>query len=158
MQWNVGVQMDLPFSTALDVSYTGQHSWNVWTSAQNINSIDIGAAFDPAWQDPTQPAVTKANPDYSLVNTNVNQAHFFKEYGAITQITFNQWETYHSILISANRRMSRGFSFGFADTVGLSDHAKVTDRFKHDFVNRTITTRAVAERRTSGNRIQQLTG
>src|SRR6185369_13491274 len=28
MQWNGGVQMALPFATSLDVSYTGQHSFD----------------------------------------------------------------------------------------------------------------------------------
>jgi hypothetical protein len=142
VQWNAGVQVALPFSTALDVSYNGQHAWNAWTSAQNMNNIDLGTAFDPAWQDPTQPAVTQATPNYSLVSTNPNQVHFFKEYGSINQITFNQWSTNHSIQIALNRRMNKGFAFGFADTITLYDHSKIADRFQHDYVNRTIGVRA----------------
>ena len=53
VQWNIGVQMMLPWAMALDTSYTGSHAWNKWTSGNNINSIDIGMGFDPAFQDPT---------------------------------------------------------------------------------------------------------
>jgi len=141
MQWNAGVQMALPWSLALDFSYVGNHAWDQWTSSQNPNSIDIGMAFDPVWQDRTQPTVTTANPNYSLVSTNVNQAHFYKEYGSISNITFNQWQTYHSLQISLTRRMKNGIAVGFADTIGLYDHSKINDRFKHDYVNRTITNR-----------------
>jgi hypothetical protein len=141
MQWNAGVQMALPWSLMLDFSYVGNHAWDQWTSSQNPNSIDIGMAFDPTWQDPTQPTVTMANPNYSLVSTNVNQAHFYKEYGSISHITFNQWQTYHSLQISLNRRMKNGIAVGFSDTIGLYDHSKINDRFKHNYVNRTVTNR-----------------
>jgi hypothetical protein len=139
MQWNAGVQAQLPLAMTLDVSYNGSHAWNVWTSSQNINSIDMGMAFETAWQDPTT-AFNGVNS--SLVNTNVNQARFFKGYGAITQLTFNQWETYHSIQISLKRRMRNGLAFGLFDTIALYDHAKVGDRYQHDYVARTITDRA----------------
>ena len=51
-QWNAGVQMALPWAMALDVAYTGQHSWNT-PQAVNINAVDFGAAFLPQNQDPT---------------------------------------------------------------------------------------------------------
>ena len=50
-QWNVGTQIVLPFASALDVAYTGQHSFNTNT-AVNINSIDLGGAFLPVTQNP----------------------------------------------------------------------------------------------------------
>src|SRR5207245_2754152 len=50
-QWNAGVQMTLPFAAALDVAYTGQHSYDTNT-AVNINGIDLGTAFLPATQNP----------------------------------------------------------------------------------------------------------
>src|SRR6185436_1211790 len=52
-QWNAGVQVALPYSTALDVAYTGQHSYG-FPTAVNINAIDFGAAFLPDTQDRTQ--------------------------------------------------------------------------------------------------------
>jgi hypothetical protein len=138
-QWNMGVQMMLPWAMALDTSYTGSHSWNKWTSGLNINSIDIGMGFNPAYQDPTSTTTGVAG---SLVSTNPNQVRFYKGYGAITQITFNQWETFHSIQVSLQRRMKNRLGFGFVDTIQLSDHSSVAQRLQHDYATRTVTTRA----------------
>jgi hypothetical protein len=139
VQWNIGVQMLLPWNMALDTSYTGSYAWNKWTSGLNINSIDIGAGFDPAFQDPTSTASGVAG---SLVSTNPNQVRFYKGYGAITQITFNQWEEFHSIQLSLQRRMRNNLAFGFVDTIQLYDHASVASRLQHDFANRSVTERA----------------
>ena len=51
-QWNGGLQMALPWSSALDVEYVGQHSFNTLDGV-DINAIDFGAAFLPQNQDPT---------------------------------------------------------------------------------------------------------
>lgn len=139
VQWNVGIQMVLPWAMALDTSYTGSYAWNKWTSGLNINSIDIGMGFDPAYRDPTS---TAAGVGGSLVSTNPNQIRYFKGYGAITQITFNQWEEFHSIQLSLQRRMRDRLAFGFVDTIQLYDHASVAQRLQHDYANRTITDRA----------------
>ena len=138
-QWNLGVQMMLPWAMALDTSYTGSHAWNKWTSGNNINSIDLGMGFNPAYQDPTS---TVAGVGGSLVSTNPNQVRFYKGYGSITQITFNQWETFHSLQLSLQRRMRNGLAFGFVDTIQLANEASVGDRLQHDYVNRTVTVRA----------------
>jgi hypothetical protein len=45
--------MMLPFSSSLDVSYTGQHSYHTEQTV-NLNTIDYGAAYLPELQDPTQ--------------------------------------------------------------------------------------------------------
>ncbi len=139
VQWNAGVQTLLPWSMALDTSYTGSYAWNKWTSGYNLNSIDLGMGFDPAFKDPTS---TAAGVGGSLVSTNPNQIRFYKGYGAITRITFNQWEKFHSIQLSLQRRMKNRLAFGFVDTIQLYDHSSVADRLQHDYVNRTITTRA----------------
>ena len=53
-QWNGGVQMALPWSSSLDVTYVGQHAWNqqnatgAGANGQNLNAVDFGAAFLPA--------------------------------------------------------------------------------------------------------------
>lgn len=138
VQWNGGVQMVLPWSAALDVSYTGQHAWNKWTNS-NINSIDIGAAFNPALQDPSQ---APAGVTTSLVNTNPNQTRFYKGYSTISHIQFDGWQTYHSIQVSLTRRLRDGISFGFADTIALSDVSSVATRYEHDYANRTLGVRA----------------
>ena len=54
--------MVLPWASALDVSYVGQHSYNE-VQTVNLNAIDFGAAFLPQNQDPTLPASTTAGGD-----------------------------------------------------------------------------------------------
>lgn len=53
-------------------------------------------------------------------------------YGTITQIQQRGWNTYHSIQVSFNRRFRNGFSFGFNDTMGLSEKANTTPRLEHN--------------------------
>ena len=67
-QWNAGIQMTLPWSSSLDVSYVGTHNYNsiafgsISTPAGQIpldlNAPDIGAAYLPQNQDPTAAAST----------------------------------------------------------------------------------------------------
>src|SRR5258706_7582848 len=62
-QWNAGVQMALPWSSALDVSYVGSHGYNALaqavvgttlaTGTLDINAPDLGAAYLSQNQDPT---------------------------------------------------------------------------------------------------------
>ena len=49
-QWQVGVQMALPWASSLDVSYVGNHGFNRLGGLQggnvvNLNAVDIGAAY-----------------------------------------------------------------------------------------------------------------
>ena len=58
VQWNAGVQMALPWSSSLDVSYVGNHGYNRLGGFQggntvNLNAVDIGAAYLPQNQDLT---------------------------------------------------------------------------------------------------------
>ena len=79
-QWNGGVQMMLPWSTSLDVAYTGQHSWNT-PQAVNINAVDFGAAFLPQNQDPTLAAST--TPGASALVTDLMRGYL--GFGSITR-------------------------------------------------------------------------
>ncbi len=66
--WNGGVQMVLPWSSALDISYVGTHNYNsvsfgsISVPANNdtmdLNAPDIGTAYLPHNQDPTAAAST----------------------------------------------------------------------------------------------------
>lgn len=127
VQWNGGVQMVLPFYVALDVSYTGQHSFNGQDDVQ-INNVDLGWAYRADLQDPNRVGNTPAN---SLANTNINAARAFKGYGTIRQTQARLWRTYHSIQLSLVRRMRNGLQFSFADTIGLSDKASADARIEH---------------------------
>jgi hypothetical protein len=127
-QWNIGTQMVTPFSSALDVSYTGQHSYNTQNTV-NLNSIDLGTAYLAQFQDRTQ---TPNGVATSLVNTNVNQMRYFTGYGNITQNQPRGFRTYHSLQLAWNRRMKNGFSFGINDTISLSDRQQSTARLQHN--------------------------
>jgi hypothetical protein len=128
VQWNSGVQTALPWSTSLDVSYVGQHSYNAFANASvNINAIDFGTAFLSQYQDPT---VTPGTLGSTILPTNALRA--IRGYGAITQQQNRGYRTYHSIQASLNRRFRNGLSFGFNDTISLYDHQQSGARLQHN--------------------------
>jgi hypothetical protein len=121
-QWNAGVQMALPFSTSLDVSYVGQHAFNVLNALQgggdiNLNSIDLGTAYLDQFQDPTrQPSSV---PGANALQTNLLRP--YRGFQDIDQQWQEFWRTYHSLQFSVNRRFVNGLSGGFNYTLSLSD-------------------------------------
>lgn len=125
-QWNAGVQMTLPWSSALDVEYVGQHSFNTLQQV-NINAVDFGAAFLPQNQDPTLASTTPGGA--ALVS---DQMRAFRGFGAIQQQLSRGWRTFHSIQLSFTRRFKDGLSFGFNDTIVLSDHQNTAARLQHN--------------------------
>ncbi|MEO8484026.1 MAG: carboxypeptidase-like regulatory domain-containing protein [Acidobacteriota bacterium] len=125
-QWNAGVQMALPWSSALDISYVGQHGYNI-LQGQNLNAVDLGAAFLPQNQDPSLAA--SATPGASAVTSD--QMRAIRGFSSINQTASWLNRTYHSVQISLQRRFSHGLSFGFNDTMGLYDHQNTTPRFEH---------------------------
>jgi Carboxypeptidase regulatory-like domain len=137
VQWNIGLQAAVPFGTVVDVSYTGQHSYDT-PIAVNINSIDLGAAFLAANADPTQATKTPAN---SYVSTRPDLVRYYRGYSTISQQQTIGWRTYHSIQLAVTRRLRNGLAFGFNDTWQLSDKQFVAPRLQHN-ADGTITTRA----------------
>jgi hypothetical protein len=123
-QWNVGVQVALPWASSLDVSYVGQHASQGLANI-DINSIDFGTAFLPSAQDPTQtPAVNGSTARPELLRP-------YRGYGAIQQNTTFQFNTYHSLQASFSRRFRNGVSFGLNYTAGLSDKGSGPKRLEH---------------------------
>ena len=117
-QWNGGVQMTLPWSSALDVEYVGQHSFNSLEGV-DINAIDFGAAFLSSTIDPSlQANATPGATSYAAGNPDVVRS--FRGYSGITQQLGRGWRTFHSLQLSFNRRFKDGLSFGFNDTIVLS--------------------------------------
>jgi carboxypeptidase family protein len=126
-QWNGGFQIALPWSTAFDISYTGQHLWNRFQGV-NINAVDFGAAFLQQNQDTTlSPSST---PGATAVSTNLMRA--YRGYGPITLQMDRLWRTSHTLQLSFQRRYRNGLSFGFNDTMGLYDHSAVGARLQHN--------------------------
>jgi hypothetical protein len=125
-QWNAGVQMTLPWAMALDVAYTGQHSWNT-PQAVNINAVDFGAAFLPQNQDPTLAA--SATPGASSIAPDLMRGYL--GYGSITRRMSTLWRTFHGINLSFQRRFANGVAFGFNDSITLYDHQNSNARLQH---------------------------
>ena len=126
-QWNAGVQMTLPWASAIDIEYVGQHSYNTLESV-DLNGVDFGAAFLAGNQDPTLTA--SATPGATSLTTDELRA--FRGYGAISQQWARGWRTFHSLQLSFNRRFKDGLSFGFNDTITLSDHQSTAARLQHN--------------------------
>ena len=145
VQWNTGVQMVLPYAASLDVAYTGQHSYDTPTGV-NINSIDLGAAFLPANQNPAvATSLTSTDPATSYVATNPDLVRFYRGFGTITQQQPIGYRTYHSIQVTLTRRFRNGLLFGFNDTIGLSDKQQAALRLQHN-ADGTVTVRADQDR------------
>jgi len=118
-QWQGGVQMAMPWAMSLDVSYVGNHGFNRLGGLQggttiNQNAVDIGAAYLPQNQDPTQTSTVPGN------NTIDNALRPYPGLGNINQNTTEFWDTYHSIQTSVNRRFRDGFAFGANYTYSIS--------------------------------------
>jgi hypothetical protein len=126
-QWNGGVQMLLPWAASLDLSYVGQHSFNE-AQTVNLNAVDFGAAFRPENRDPSLPS--SATPGATARSTDLLRA--MRGYSTITQVQQRGWRTYHSIQASIQRRFRNGVSFGFTDTMGLSEKSNTVPRLQHN--------------------------
>ncbi|MEO8070341.1 MAG: carboxypeptidase-like regulatory domain-containing protein [Acidobacteriota bacterium] len=124
VQWNAGIQAALPWASAIDVAYVGQHGFNMPQAQQgagganaiDLNGADFGTAFLPQYRDPT--AQSKGVPGDTAFR-NPAFLRPFRGYGAIsTQLTrFSQ--TFHSIQTSFNRRFRHGVKVGVNYTLSL---------------------------------------
>jgi hypothetical protein len=127
--WNAGVQMMLPWATSLDVAYAGRHNYNAEQTV-NINTIDIGSAFQPSLQDPTVAPSAIAGAS-SLAAQNPNVLRGYRGYGNINYRSYDGWRRAHQLVIVLNRRFRDGLQFGFNDAIVLSDVASVLPRYDH---------------------------
>jgi Carboxypeptidase regulatory-like domain len=123
--WNGSVQAALPLGALLDVTYSGEHGYNI-VEQVNINTVDIGAAYLPANQDPT---VTSALPGGAAVTQNMMRG--FRGYGTINMMLPRGWITSHLLTIALNRRFSHGLQFGINDSIVLKRKADAGARIQH---------------------------
>ena len=135
-QWQGGVQMALPWSSALDVSYVGNRGFNRLRAFQgggggsvDLNAVDIGAAYLPQYQDPT--LGPSSVPGASAYTTNLLRA--FRGFSNINEQQTKFWDEYHSIQTSLNHRFRDGLGFGVNYTLGLSltGNTGLQSRFQH---------------------------
>jgi hypothetical protein len=123
--WNVGVQYMLPMDTMLDVTYTGEHAYNV-VEQVNVNTVDFGAAYLPQNQDPT---ITSSLPGGAAVAQNMMRA--IRGYGSINMMIPRGFFTSHFLEISLNHRFSHGLQFGINDTIELKQFGDAGARIQH---------------------------
>lgn len=112
VQWNVGIQHSLPGAMVADVSYVGNHGYNLLGAfqggdLQNLNSVDYGTAYLPKYQDPT--LGTSSVPGAAAYTTNLLRP--YPGLSVINQNTTGFFDTYSSIQMSLNRRFSHGLLF-----------------------------------------------
>jgi len=109
--WNVTIQRELPYAILFDVGYVGSQSSHI-LYRYNQNAIPIGAAWLPQNQDPL---VT--TPKYD--GTTSKQPNFYRPFSGFANTIaygFGGSANYHSLQMSANRRMGKSFTFGVAYT------------------------------------------
>ncbi len=123
--WNAGVQYMLPFNTMLDVSYVGEHAYDV-VEQVNINTVDIGAAYLAANQDPT---VTSSLPGGAAVTQNMMRS--IRGFGSINMMIPRGFITSHTLQIMLNRRFAHGVQFRLSDTIMLKRFGDAGARIQH---------------------------
>ncbi len=129
--YSIGAQRNIGAGTVIDVSYVGSQSRSL-ARRNNLNSPAYGATFRAAAQDPTKyaggaiPATEAGLPaaysaaGLSFSGANILGTDFLRPYQGFSDITYYNFDadaTYHSLQIAANRRFSKGVTFGFAYTL-----------------------------------------
>ena len=103
-------------ASAASICLRSQEATATGTNAQDINAVDFGAAYLPQNQDPTLPAT-------SIPGARAKTTDLLRPYrglGAINIQWPRNWDQYHSLQASLNRRFRNGLQFGFNYTLGLS--------------------------------------
>jgi len=105
MNFSLSVQRDIGFQTVVDVGYVGSLGRNLlWL--RNLNAIPLGANFDPANADPSNPATPLA-PAFLRPIKGFNDILLTEPAGS---------SNYHSLQITARRRFANRVQFGLAWT------------------------------------------
>ena len=133
-QWQAGIQKSLPWALVGDMTYVGNHGFNRMGglqggTRQNLNAVDIGAAYLPANQDPTLAA--SAVPGQTAYTSNLLRT--FRGFSGIEENQTDFYDTYHSLQFNVNRRFQSGFSFGANYTYGitLTGNTGLVKRLQH---------------------------
>ena len=124
--WSGGVQYMLPYDTMLDVSYTGLHGYNN-VEQVNINTVDMGAAYLAANQDPT---VSSALPGGAAVTQNMMRS--IRGFGSLNMMLPRGWVNSGFLQVGINHRFVRGVQYLINDTIALSKSQDSGARIQHD--------------------------
>ncbi|GAB4363045.1 MAG: hypothetical protein OHK0021_06990 [Bryobacter sp.] len=97
--WNATYQRELPFETTIEVGYVGTVG-NYLARERDLNQLPTGTTFRP-----------------ENAGANVNALRPFQGFANINMLEHSGRSEYHGLQIEANRRFTKGFSFGFAYTL-----------------------------------------
>jgi hypothetical protein len=129
VNWSFGIQHQVR-SFAIDAAYVGSAAYHL-LAQKDINPIPIGAHFNIANQDPSQPGKPLAD----------NFLRPYYGWGSINTRSNGYNSNYHSLQVSANRRFSAGLQVGVAYTfskaldVADGDTSAVSPYFSPRFRN-----------------------
>jgi len=135
LQYQAGVQIALPWSSSLDVSYVGNHGYDRLGGFQaggsvNLNAIDFGSAYLAKNQDPTL-GTTNTVPGANAYTSNLLRP--YAGLNTIGQQTAQFHDTFNSIQTNFNRRFRNGLAFGVNWTYSISftGNTGLTQRIQH---------------------------
>jgi len=109
--YNVGMQMKLPHTFTLDVSYVGSQSRHLLQRI-NLNAVPYGAAFAAANQDPT---ITSTLPGGASLPVDFLRP--YRGYGNINLHEMKGEANYNALQMTLDRRFSRGLLFSTSYTL-----------------------------------------
>jgi hypothetical protein len=128
--FSFGIQQNVGWGTTLDIAYVGSQSRHL-SQKFNLNAIPYGYVFTAAAQDPSKygfniptdgdtwiPQIYK-DAGYKFMGHNALPTDFLRTYMGFGDIQMWTWAgngNYNSLQVSANKRFSKGISFGAAYT------------------------------------------
>ncbi len=112
-QWNIGTQLQLPYSFVVDASYVGQYQYDSQGAqggqqVTNLNMIDLGSAYLPQNQDAT--LGTSTTPGATALANNLMRS--LPRVREIRQFAAVFHREMHGLQFSLQRRFTKGFSAG----------------------------------------------
>jgi hypothetical protein len=102
----LGIQRRLPAGTVLDIAYVGTFARHIGQKS-NLNNLPYGTHFLSANFDPSQKSPQSLPDDYLRP---------YQGYSTIPFLNFDGNSSYHSLQVSAQRRLSKGFQYGLVYT------------------------------------------
>ncbi len=118
-QWNFTVQRQLPSDLLLEVAYVGNRGLQLTRGGEGTNNMNqlhpthmsLGSQLNQSVDNPFQEAVGRG----IHVASQVSRAQLLRPYPQFTDIqplfTTGFSSTYHSLQVTATKRMTRGFQF-----------------------------------------------
>lgn len=113
-QWNLGLQMRLPYTFTLDVAYVGSQSRHL-LQYRNLNAVPYGTAYQASSQDPTRgQTCSGCSALSSTPGGNALAADFMRPYqgfGDIRLWEFEAYSDYKALQTTVSRRFDKGLMF-----------------------------------------------